>query len=96
MSCDGRLYSCSPGNEILCSKMSFSSVENEEIFRWLYSVVVYFSVIARKKLEQVENGGCDREGSSMGSRSSSSGTLSTSNNLNNTVLMLKVRMIDSF
>ncbi|XP_016427683.1 coiled-coil domain-containing protein 186-like [Sinocyclocheilus rhinocerous] len=27
---------------------------------------------ARKKLEQVENGGCDREGSSMGSRSSSS------------------------
>ncbi|KAA0725077.1 Coiled-coil domain-containing protein 186 [Triplophysa tibetana] len=29
---------------------------------------------ARKKLEQVENGGCDREGSSMGSRSSSSGT----------------------
>ncbi|XP_026880652.2 coiled-coil domain-containing protein 186 [Electrophorus electricus] len=30
---------------------------------------------ARKKLEQVENGGCDREGSSMGSRSSSSGSL---------------------
>ncbi|XP_077056762.1 coiled-coil domain-containing protein 186 isoform X1 [Siphateles boraxobius] len=28
---------------------------------------------ARKKLDQVENGGCDREGSSMGSRSSSSG-----------------------
>ncbi|XP_039520938.1 coiled-coil domain-containing protein 186 isoform X2 [Pimephales promelas] len=27
---------------------------------------------ARKKLDQVENGGCDREGSSMGSRSSSS------------------------
>lgn len=76
--------------------MSFSSVENEEIFRCLFSVVVYFSVIARKKLEQVENGGCDREGSSMGSRSSSSGTLSTSNNLNNTVIMLKVRMIDRF
>ncbi|XP_051968554.1 coiled-coil domain-containing protein 186-like [Xyrauchen texanus] len=30
---------------------------------------------ARKKLEQVENSGCDREGSSMGSRSSSSGSL---------------------
>ncbi|XP_060795912.1 coiled-coil domain-containing protein 186 [Neoarius graeffei] len=30
---------------------------------------------ARKKLEQMENGGCDREGSSMGSRSSSSGSL---------------------
>ncbi|XP_056153281.1 coiled-coil domain-containing protein 186 [Lampris incognitus] len=30
---------------------------------------------ARKKLEQVENGGCDREVSSMGSRSSSSGSL---------------------
>ncbi|XP_051769792.1 coiled-coil domain-containing protein 186 [Ctenopharyngodon idella] len=30
---------------------------------------------ARKKLEHVENGGCDREGSSMGSRSSSSGSL---------------------
>ncbi|XP_055031966.2 coiled-coil domain-containing protein 186 isoform X2 [Misgurnus anguillicaudatus] len=30
---------------------------------------------ARKKLDQVENGGCDREGSSMGSRSSSSGSL---------------------
>nr|XP_055031963.1 coiled-coil domain-containing protein 186 isoform X1 [Misgurnus anguillicaudatus]XP_055031964.1 coiled-coil domain-containing protein 186 isoform X1 [Misgurnus anguillicaudatus]XP_055031965.1 coiled-coil domain-containing protein 186 isoform X1 [Misgurnus anguillicaudatus] len=29
---------------------------------------------ARKKLDQVENGGCDREGSSMGSRSSSSET----------------------
>ena len=29
---------------------------------------------ARKKLEQVENGGCDRDASSMGSRSSSSGT----------------------
>ncbi|KPP68152.1 hypothetical protein Z043_113190 [Scleropages formosus] len=33
-------------------------------------------VQARKKLEQVENGGCDREASSMGSRSSSSGSLS--------------------
>uniref|UniRef100_A0A667ZJF1 Coiled-coil domain containing 186 n=1 Tax=Myripristis murdjan TaxID=586833 RepID=A0A667ZJF1_9TELE len=31
---------------------------------------------ARKKLEQVENGGCDRDASSMGSRSSSSGTSS--------------------
>ncbi|MFT7817229.1 hypothetical protein Z043-113190 [Arapaima gigas] len=31
---------------------------------------------ARKKLDQVENGGCDREASSMGSRSSSSGSLS--------------------
>ncbi|KAM6951175.1 coiled-coil domain-containing protein 186 [Aplochiton taeniatus] len=30
---------------------------------------------ARKRLEQVENGGCDREVSSMGSRSSSSGSL---------------------
>ncbi|XP_051530253.1 coiled-coil domain-containing protein 186-like [Myxocyprinus asiaticus] len=30
---------------------------------------------ARKKLDQVENGVCDREGSSMGSRSSSSGSL---------------------
>uniref|UniRef100_A0A671X1S5 Coiled-coil domain containing 186 n=1 Tax=Sparus aurata TaxID=8175 RepID=A0A671X1S5_SPAAU len=30
---------------------------------------------ARKKLEQVENGGCDRDASSMGSRSSSSGSL---------------------
>uniref|UniRef100_A0A7N6AH86 Uncharacterized protein n=1 Tax=Anabas testudineus TaxID=64144 RepID=A0A7N6AH86_ANATE len=30
---------------------------------------------ARKKLEQVENGGCDRDVSSMGSRSSSSGSL---------------------
>ncbi|MCI4384330.1 hypothetical protein PGIGA_G00037510 [Pangasianodon gigas] len=30
---------------------------------------------ARKKLDQMENGGCDREGSSMGSRSSSSGSL---------------------
>uniref|UniRef100_A0A8C2EN19 Si:ch211-225b10.4 n=1 Tax=Cyprinus carpio TaxID=7962 RepID=A0A8C2EN19_CYPCA len=30
---------------------------------------------ARKKLDQLENGGCDREGSSMGSRSSSSGSL---------------------
>ncbi|XP_072228894.1 coiled-coil domain-containing protein 186 isoform X1 [Leuresthes tenuis] len=29
---------------------------------------------ARKKLEHVENGGCDRDASSMGSRSSSSGT----------------------
>ncbi|XP_056222249.1 coiled-coil domain-containing protein 186 isoform X1 [Seriola aureovittata] len=29
---------------------------------------------ARKRLEQVENGGCDRDASSMGSRSSSSGT----------------------
>uniref|UniRef100_UPI003AAD05AC coiled-coil domain-containing protein 186 isoform X1 n=1 Tax=Centroberyx gerrardi TaxID=166262 RepID=UPI003AAD05AC len=32
---------------------------------------------ARKKLEQVENGGCDRDVSSMGSRSSSSGSLNT-------------------
>ncbi|KAF7655249.1 hypothetical protein LDENG_00058870 [Lucifuga dentata] len=32
---------------------------------------------ARKKLEQVENGGCDRDGGSMGSRSSSSGSLNT-------------------
>ncbi|KAM8837360.1 coiled-coil domain-containing protein 186 isoform 2-T2 [Spinachia spinachia] len=31
---------------------------------------------ARKRMEQVENGGCDRDGSSMGSRSSSSGSLS--------------------
>ncbi|XP_076855406.1 coiled-coil domain-containing protein 186 [Brachyhypopomus gauderio] len=30
---------------------------------------------AHKKLEQMENGACDREGSSMGSRSSSSGSL---------------------
>uniref|UniRef100_A0A8C5HIT6 Uncharacterized protein n=1 Tax=Gouania willdenowi TaxID=441366 RepID=A0A8C5HIT6_GOUWI len=30
---------------------------------------------ARKRLDQVENGGCDRDGSSMGSRSSSSGSL---------------------
>lgn len=30
---------------------------------------------ARKKLEQVENGGCDRDAGSMGSRSSSSGSL---------------------
>ncbi|XP_041672493.1 coiled-coil domain-containing protein 186 isoform X2 [Cheilinus undulatus] len=30
---------------------------------------------ARKKLEQMENGGCDRDASSMGSRSSSSGSL---------------------
>ncbi|XP_020773857.1 LOW QUALITY PROTEIN: coiled-coil domain-containing protein 186 [Boleophthalmus pectinirostris] len=30
---------------------------------------------ARKRLEQVENGGCDRDASSMGSRSSSSGSL---------------------
>ncbi|KAG7492509.1 hypothetical protein MATL_G00014750 [Megalops atlanticus] len=34
-------------------------------------------VQARKKLDQVENGGCDREASSMGSRSSSSGSLNT-------------------
>uniref|UniRef100_A0A8C7DJ00 Coiled-coil domain containing 186 n=1 Tax=Oncorhynchus kisutch TaxID=8019 RepID=A0A8C7DJ00_ONCKI len=32
-------------------------------------------ILARKKLEQVENGGCDRDVSSMGSRSSSSGSL---------------------
>nr|XP_015818621.2 coiled-coil domain-containing protein 186 isoform X2 [Nothobranchius furzeri] len=32
---------------------------------------------ARKRLEQVENGGCDRDASSMGSRSSSSGSLNT-------------------
>ncbi|KAL6094996.1 ccdc186 [Pungitius sinensis] len=31
---------------------------------------------ARKRMEQVENGGCDRDASSMGSRSSSSGSLS--------------------
>uniref|UniRef100_A0A4W5NBH5 Coiled-coil domain containing 186 n=1 Tax=Hucho hucho TaxID=62062 RepID=A0A4W5NBH5_9TELE len=31
--------------------------------------------LARKRLEQVENGGCDRDVSSMGSRSSSSGSL---------------------
>ncbi|KAM9817373.1 coiled-coil domain-containing protein 186 [Neosynchiropus ocellatus] len=31
---------------------------------------------ARKRLEHSENGGCDRDGSSMGSRSSSSGTIS--------------------
>ncbi|XP_068439285.1 coiled-coil domain-containing protein 186 isoform X2 [Clinocottus analis] len=30
---------------------------------------------ARKRMEQVENGGCDRDASSMGSRSSSSGSL---------------------
>uniref|UniRef100_A0AAV2LJA8 Uncharacterized protein n=1 Tax=Knipowitschia caucasica TaxID=637954 RepID=A0AAV2LJA8_KNICA len=30
---------------------------------------------ARKRLEQVENGGCDRDAGSMGSRSSSSGSL---------------------
>ncbi|XP_051925315.1 coiled-coil domain-containing protein 186 isoform X2 [Hippocampus zosterae] len=30
---------------------------------------------ARKRLDQVENGGCDRDGGSMGSRSSSSGSL---------------------
>ncbi|XP_061666291.1 coiled-coil domain-containing protein 186 isoform X2 [Syngnathoides biaculeatus] len=30
---------------------------------------------ARKRLEQAENGGCDRDGGSMGSRSSSSGSL---------------------
>lgn len=32
------------------------------------------SSAVRKRLEQVENGGCDRDASSMGSRSSSSGT----------------------
>uniref|UniRef100_A0AAZ3SRV1 Uncharacterized protein n=1 Tax=Oncorhynchus tshawytscha TaxID=74940 RepID=A0AAZ3SRV1_ONCTS len=32
-------------------------------------------ILARKRLEQVENGGCDRDVSSMGSRSSSSGSL---------------------
>lgn len=37
------------------------------------SFVFFFSIV-RKKLEQVENGGCDRDASSMGSRSSSSGT----------------------
>uniref|UniRef100_UPI0037E808FA coiled-coil domain-containing protein 186 n=1 Tax=Semicossyphus pulcher TaxID=241346 RepID=UPI0037E808FA len=37
---------------------------------------------ARKKLEQVENGGCDRESSSMGSRSSSSGTTARFGSLN--------------
>lgn len=36
--------------------------------------IVFVSSTARKKLEQVENGGCDRDASSMGSRSSSSGT----------------------
>lgn len=51
----------------------------------LIVAIVLLSVIARKKLEQVENGGCDREGSSMGSRSSSSGTPSPSNKLNNSI-----------
>ncbi|XP_022051728.2 coiled-coil domain-containing protein 186 isoform X1 [Acanthochromis polyacanthus] len=37
---------------------------------------------ARKKLEQVENGGCDRDASSMGSRSSSSGTTAGFGSLN--------------
>ncbi|XP_070783229.1 coiled-coil domain-containing protein 186 [Enoplosus armatus] len=37
---------------------------------------------ARKRLEQVENGGCDRDASSMGSRSSSSGTTSGFGSLN--------------
>ncbi|XP_054620237.1 coiled-coil domain-containing protein 186 isoform X3 [Dunckerocampus dactyliophorus] len=36
---------------------------------------------ARKRLEQVENGGCDRDGGSMGSRSSSSGASSGSLNV---------------
>lgn len=40
-------------------------------------IVCLCPCVARKKLEQVENGGCDREGSSMGSRSSSSGTFNT-------------------
>lgn len=77
-----------------CAVKCLSSSEKWELFRCLSFVVVLCSVIARKKLDQVENGGCDREGSSMGSRSSSSGTPSTSNNLNNIVLMLKERMID--
>ncbi|XP_077594875.1 coiled-coil domain-containing protein 186 isoform X2 [Stigmatopora nigra] len=34
-------------------------------------------VQARKRLEQVENGNCERDGGSMGSRSSSSGSLNT-------------------
>ncbi|KAI3365251.1 hypothetical protein L3Q82_010338, partial [Scortum barcoo] len=37
---------------------------------------------ARKRLEQVENGGCDRDASSMGSRSSSSGTAAGFGSLN--------------
>ncbi len=37
-------------------------------------IVCLCPCVARKKLEQLENGRCDREGSSMGSRSSSSGT----------------------
>lgn len=37
---------------------------------------------ARKRLEQVENGGCDRDASSMGSRSSSSGTIRHNGSLN--------------
>lgn len=37
---------------------------------------------ARKRLEQVENGGCDRDASSMGSRSSSSGTIHHNGSLN--------------
>ncbi|CAJ1081027.1 coiled-coil domain-containing protein 186 isoform X2 [Xyrichtys novacula] len=38
---------------------------------------------ARKRLEQVENGGCDRDASSMGSRSSSSGSLNARQGGNN-------------
>lgn len=38
------------------------------------TLFTYSSSAVRKKLEQVENGGCDRDASSMGSRSSSSGT----------------------
>ncbi|XP_069547814.1 coiled-coil domain-containing protein 186 [Brachyistius frenatus] len=37
---------------------------------------------ARKRLDQVENGGCDRDASSMGSRSSSSGTTPKFGSLN--------------
>uniref|UniRef100_A0A1A7XVK5 Chromosome 10 open reading frame 118 n=1 Tax=Iconisemion striatum TaxID=60296 RepID=A0A1A7XVK5_9TELE len=40
---------------------------------------------ARKRLEQVENGGCDRDASSMGSRSSSSGSLNTRHGGNSSV-----------
>ncbi|KAM9837509.1 coiled-coil domain-containing protein 186 isoform 2-T3 [Aulostomus maculatus] len=40
---------------------------------------------ARKRLEQVENGGCDRDVSSMGSRSSSSGSLNTRHGLSSSV-----------
>lgn len=86
VSCNGRLHSHSAGNEILSRKIRrfFKCLFSDGWFSW------FFCVIARKKLEQVENGGCDREGSSMGSRSSSSGTpsFSASSNLNSAVIML--------